>query len=119
MWQAGNLPDKLKNDADIFASTVTYPQAIEITSPNGGESIKRGTTKKVKWTTTLSPGARVRVEVWRNGQRAWVDGMTKNDGLYKLLIPDGTTVGEGYTIRIQDKADHTLFDESDGTFRIK
>jgi hypothetical protein len=61
-------------------STPTPTPIITVTSPNGGESWKRGTTHTISWDYAGTPGSTVKIE------------LLKGDALYKVLTP-GTSIG--------------------------
>jgi hypothetical protein len=89
---------------------------ITVTSPNGGESWKRGTVHAITWTSTGSVGANVKIELLKSGV---VKGTltTANDGSYSWTI--GTShLGTDYKIRITSTSNPAITDSSNNNFAI-
>jgi bacillopeptidase F len=111
----------MNSDKNIIA-TFAGP-SLTVTSPNGGETWKAGTFKKITWTYTGNPGAYVRIE------------LLKNDSLYSTIadrvgkgfngkgtrywhIPKDLPVGGDYKIRITSTTNGAHTDTSNNNFTI-
>ena len=74
---------------------------IKVTSPNGGENWIRGTTQTIKWNSTGSPGAYVKIELLKPGKlNQLIISSTPNDGLHPWLIPAAQAPGTDYKVKI-------------------
>jgi hypothetical protein len=94
-----------------------YSASIAITSPRSADQWCRGNKYKIQWTSTSNVYPRVKIRLYRAGQRIMgiVDD-TENDGEYEWKIPVGLETGV-YNIRV--KALNNLhFDDSD-QFKIE
>jgi hypothetical protein len=103
------------SDSD-FAITAGGSGTLTVTSPNGGEIWKRGTTHPITWTSVGTVGSYVKIELLKSGV---VKGTisTANDGYYLWTI--GTShLGTDYKIRITSTSNSAITDSSDGNFAI-
>lgn len=102
-----------------FSITGTPPAAsITVVSPNGGESIARGQTIDILWTSTGSVGANVRILARKGTSFATIAASTVNDGSFTYQIPATFPLGPGMTIEISSVATPAILDVRDGTFTI-
>ncbi len=92
---------------------------ITVTSPNGGEKWKRGTTKTITWTSGGYAGTNVKIELLKSGiVKQTIASSTANDGSQTWTIPAWLPIGLDYKVRITS-ADNPLYkDLSNGNFRI-
>ena len=98
--------------------TIPVP-TITVLSPNGTDIWTRGTTKTIKWNSTGSPGAYVRIELLKPGKpNQLIISSTPNDGLHPWLIPPAQTQGSDYKVKITSTANAAYNDTSDGNFTI-
>jgi len=88
---------------------------LRVTSPNGLESWKIGTTQKITWRSNVE---NVKIEFSTNDGLSWneITVQTENDGIYDWLAPNEDS--EQCRIRISDAANTMLADLSDTTFII-
>lgn len=92
---------------------------ITVTSPNGGEVWKRGTTKTIKWTTSGFAGSKVKIELLKSGKvKQTIATSTKNDGSQTWTIPTWLRTGSDYKIRITSTSNSAYTDISNNNFRI-
>jgi hypothetical protein len=104
-------------------SSRTPTPSITVTSPNGGESWKRGTTHTITWDYAGTPGSTVKIE------------LLKGDVLYKVLTPSTsigranhgsyswklsatTALGTNYKIRVTSISNSVNRDTSNANFII-
>lgn len=92
--------------------------SITVLSPNGGESLARGTTVEITWTSTGSIGANVKIVARKGTASSTLAGGTPNDGSYSWKIPATYPLGSGVTIEISSVATPSIIDTSNATFTI-
>jgi len=90
---------------------------ITVVSPNGGETLQRGATYPITWTSTGDIGASVKILVRRATSSAVVVSSTPNDGHFAWTVPN-YPVGSGYTIEISSVLAPTILDSSNGDFSL-
>lgn len=113
---ASNASVVSNNIALIVNGTVP---GIKVTSPNGGEKWIRGTTQTIKWNSTGSPGAYVRIELLKPGRpNQLIISSTLNDGLHPWLIPAAQMPGSDYKVKITSTINASINDTSDKNFII-
>jgi hypothetical protein len=92
---------------------------ITVTTPNGGEVWISGTTRDIRWDSSVDFTTTVNIELLRNNlvvdQLALNDD---NDGTFTWDIPVDQAIDFTYRIRVTATSDATIFDESDGDFTI-
>lgn len=106
-----------------FSITTPLQSSITVTSPNGGESWRRGTTQTISWTYAGNPGGYVKVVLYKNGvsQGAITTSTpigTGGSGSYSWTIPSTQTLGADYEIKVVSTTDSTIKDFSDAYFSI-
>jgi hypothetical protein len=115
------------SNGNFSITAVPVPPSITVTSPNGGESWKRGTTHPIMWTYTGDPGPNVRVEGIRFTiavPPAWftiVDSTpigSGGSGSYNWAIPASLTPANNYEIRVTSTTNSSYMDPCDGYFSI-
>jgi hypothetical protein len=96
---------------------------LTLTSPNGGEAWKRGSSQTITWTYSGQPGNAVRI-MFRNGENnprviaaAAAIGINGRGSLY-WKIPTNQLLGTKYRILIRSVSFSECRDESDRTFII-
>ena len=101
------------SDSYFSLSAVPY---IQVTSPNGGESWKVGSTQNITWNSSGTSG-NVKIEYSSNGGSSWstVVASTLDDGSHSWTIPN--TPSSNCLVRITD-TDGSPSDQSDGLFTI-
>jgi hypothetical protein len=99
----------------------TTPPSITVTSPNGGESWARGTSKTITWSYTGSPGSTVKVEFLKGGTPFYSENVpigSGGKGSYLWSIWSGRPTGSDYMVRIQSTSQTTIKDMSNNYFTI-
>ena len=95
------------------------PPSIIVVSPNGGENWTRGTTQTIKWNSSGSPGAYVKIELLKPGvANKVIISSTLNDGSHPWLIPATQAPGTDYKVKITSTTNASYTDTSDNTFTI-
>jgi hypothetical protein len=94
---------------------------VTVTSPNGGESWVRGTTRNVTWTST-NVNENVKITLHEGTSGTIYDTIvesTANDGSYSWPIPSSGLVGNIFRVRISP-VNHwgTGYDYSDNNFAL-
>jgi len=100
------------------ASFTILHSALEITSPNGGESWEQAAAHNVTWTSSGSPGANVKLEYSTNGGSSWTDiiASTPEDGTHSWTLPDDPSTN--CLVRITSTTYSFITDTSDAAFTI-
>ncbi|MDD3235331.1 MAG: Ser-Thr-rich GPI-anchored membrane family protein [Candidatus Cloacimonetes bacterium] len=95
------------------------PPAINISSPNGGESWQMGTIRSIMWTPTNLTG-NAKIELIRGSTIVSVisSSAPANNGLLSWLIPTTLTPAADYMIKISSLTHAGVFDFSNSTFSI-
>jgi YD repeat-containing protein len=102
---------------------ISIPDAIAVTSPNGGESWQAGTGRTISWTYTGNPGATVTIELLKGGVvNSTISASTPIGGdgwgSYSWAIPAGQTTGTDYRIRVTSTSNSAYVDTSDTDFAV-
>lgn len=107
------------NNSDYLPLKYKSVIGITVSSPNGGENWNRGTTRKINWTPSGSPGTYVRIELLKPGKKnQLIISSTPNDGSHPWLIPAAQAQGSDYKVRITSTANAAYNDTSDDNFTI-
>ena len=105
--------------APIWPSGGSGSNGVIVVSPNGGESLVRGITKTINWTSTGSPGANVKIELLKGGYvNSIINSYTLNDGSYSWTIPPTQTIGSDYKVRVKSTSNPAYSDTSNNNFAI-
>ena len=105
-------------DTSDYSFTIPTPN-ITIITPNGGETWRRGTTQTIRWNSSGSPGAYVKIELLKPGvANKVIIASTLNDGTHPWLIPATQAPGTDYKVRITSTTNAAYNDTSDKTFTI-
>ncbi|NJD53113.1 MAG: hypothetical protein FIB07_09635 [Candidatus Methanoperedens sp.] len=106
------------NDISDNNFTILTP-SFTVISPNGGENLRRGTTKIINWTSTESPGSYVKIELFKAGAlKSAITTYTLNDGSYPWPIPAALAPGSDYKVKITSTTNASVSDISDNNFTI-
>ncbi len=108
----------IKDESNATFTINPAPQpSITVTSPNGGETIKIGSTVPISWTSTRVSN-NVRISLYKNGTYVkTIASDVANNGSYSWTVGSETATS-GYAIRVTSSADDQLRDMSNGTFTI-
>jgi YD repeat-containing protein len=116
--------DELDNE---YSRTIQVQQKVvtqlTVTSPNGGQRWKAGSTYVIRWSYKGNPGPRVTVRLLKAGGSAKTissSALTGKNGKGSLAwrIPRTTTPGSRYKIRIISNKNRNWQDASNGYFTI-
>jgi hypothetical protein len=96
---------------------------ITVAYPNGGQTLYRDSTYKIRWTYTGNPGSYVKIELLKGGvlKRTITSKRTvgsSGSGYYNWTVPEGQTLGTDYTIRITSTTNTVFKDVSNANFTI-
>jgi len=106
-----------------YSNTLTVTcgeeDSITITSPNGGEDWKLGSTHNITWSSQGDPGSYVKIRLYMGGSfESTITSSTDNDGSYSWTIPADQTTDSEYKIRITSTNNSSCDDYSDDYFTI-
>ncbi|MEE9119193.1 MAG: Ser-Thr-rich GPI-anchored membrane family protein, partial [Calditrichia bacterium] len=105
------------NVFDFSDTTFTFIKEITVLSPNGGEAWLVGSTQTIGWTDNITE--RVAIDLFKSDTLyTIIEFSTTSDGSYNWIIPDSTTPGSDYKIKITSVDDPDVFDFSDNNFTI-
>jgi hypothetical protein len=92
-------------------------QKLSLTSPNGRELLRSGTTHTLSW-ISVGAIATVKLEFSSDAGNTWtmITAVTENDGTYVWTVPD--LISDHGLIRISDANDGDPADASDASFSI-
>lgn len=115
-----SLGETIGTDFDILCATANIPtHPLILTSPNGGEGWKAGSSHTIRWVSTEVGVLSVKLELLRNGGVIQViESSTPNDGEYEWDISAETNPGKGYRVRVTSTTASEISDRSDKGFRI-
>jgi hypothetical protein len=112
------VTDKNNDRVEVF-----YCPILQVTSPNGGETWKRGSPHTITWKYSGNPEASVRIELLKGTavNRVISAGTSLGSGgsgsfPWTILSTQGT--GTTYRIRINSTSNAAVTDTGDGTFTI-
>jgi CSLREA domain-containing protein len=105
--------------SDETFSIEDVPTSITVTSPNGGEAWRLGTQPRIRWDSSGSPGADVKIQLFKGGilVRTIIDS-TPNNGWYDWFISSEFQLASDYRINVTSTTNSTYSDSSDGDFSI-
>jgi hypothetical protein len=112
---------KARVTSGSIAST-TNP-SITITSPSGGETWTRGTTKTITWSYTGSPGSTVEIDLVKGGTTVGtiansVPTGSGGKGSYSWPISSTVTTGSDYRVSVQSTSQTAIKDISSNYFTL-
>jgi hypothetical protein len=97
-------------DWDSF--TLTVP-TITVTTPNGGETLRPGSSVNLTWSDNLAEN--VRIELYKGTTLAQT---IATSGLYNWVLPTNLVYGSDYKLRITSVTDGNISDFSNQAFSI-
>jgi len=112
------LDDKIYDVSDGFFIIEDPP--ITVTSPNGGEEWKLGSTQTITWSLGPDHGSLVEIQLWKNDQYhdRIASSVDENQGYYKWSIPRNYPPGDDYKIKIIELDGTGYSDSSDSYFSL-
>ncbi|MFH1144126.1 MAG: Ser-Thr-rich GPI-anchored membrane family protein [Candidatus Eisenbacteria bacterium] len=127
-WRCGDVEDGYRirvtdlgtgtsatNDTDF---SIRPPCALDVSYPDGGESIVNGSWIAITWDTTACCGDHVELELLRDGESCGqIEASTDNDGTHAWLAAQCDSHETGYQVRIIDLSTSNS-NVSDATFAI-
>lgn len=94
-----------------------YANGINVSSPNGGESLLPNTQNTITWASGM--GGNVKIELLKGGSLCrLISASTPNDESFTWTFSTGLIVGNDYKIKITTLTDPTKFDVSTSNFTI-
>jgi surfactin synthase thioesterase subunit len=128
-----NIPFALESGSDytVKITSITNPgitdvsnlnftiigNQVAVTSPNGGENWKIGSTQVITWTDNLTGS--VEIQLFKGGVfKSSITESTPSDGTFTWNIPTSLTQASDYRISISSVDDGTIFDQSDTDFTL-
>ena len=107
-----------KDFSDAAFSVAKAPCTLQLTSPNGGEAVERGSQIAITWSGTL-PGGTVKLVLFKAGTKhSVIAADVPNTGSYAWNVPGKLPIASNYKIRVLATADNTCRDFSDAAFSI-
>jgi len=108
-----------QNYAASNGSPPPPPPSIIVDSPDGGESLQRGTSYNINWSSFGGVGSDVRIELFKGGVlNLKITSSTENDGSYVWSIPSNQTIDSDYQIKITSTTNSSYYDYSNDNFSI-
>jgi inhibitor of cysteine peptidase len=107
------------SDASNAPFTIAAP-SITVTSPNGGETLSRGSVVPIKWSYAGNPGANVKIELY-NGtilNRTITSSTSLGTGSFNWTIPSTQALGSNFKIKITSTTNSAISDTSNAAFTI-
>jgi len=94
--------------------------AVTVVSPNGGETLTRGTVVPITWSYTGDPGENAIIELYNGSMLSSTitSSTSLSAGSYNWTIPSSQAFGSNYTIKVTSTTNSAISDTSDGPFTI-
>ncbi|MHC1707256.1 MAG: Ser-Thr-rich GPI-anchored membrane family protein [Bacteroidales bacterium] len=106
------------NDQKMETSDEDPAPVVTVTSPNGGESLPKGSTFNINWDFNF--GGNVKIELYKNEVFYSIIAVsTLCDGGYNWVVPTLAETGSSYRIKISSVLNPAITDWSDNTFTIQ
>jgi|GEM_PF-1792460 len=85
--------------------------SVTVTSPNGGEIWKKGSTYDITW-DTVGDLPLIEIDLYKGGlyERAIGSGLS-NNGFYSWLVPNDIVEGSDYKIRVEGAIDSVISED--------
>jgi 5-hydroxyisourate hydrolase-like protein (transthyretin family) len=115
------ISDTSNNNFNLTPATTT--PSITLTSPNGGEIWKRGTSHTVTWSYTGSPGSTVKIMLVKGSTEVGtiissVSIGSGGTGTYTWPIYSSGLTGSDYKVKVLSVSQPTIFDMSNNYFKL-
>ena len=94
------------------------PGHINVNSPNGGETLLKGSVHQITWSSTGIVGSNVKIEILKGNAVIGTFANTINDGAYTWTLLSSYATGTDYKIRITSLTYPEISDTSDNSFII-
>jgi transcriptional regulator CtsR len=109
---------------EASATALPLSTTITVTSPDGGETWVAGSTQTIRWTYGGSPGAYVKIELFKGGvfNRTISSSRsvgTGGSGSYSWAVPSTQVSGSDYRVKITSTSNATYTDTSNADLTIK
>lgn len=120
LWIKGN--DGSVNPTDYtdadFSIINALNGSITVTSPNGGETLSRGSTEAITWTSSGEVG-NVKIDYSIDSGKNWstIASSTANDGSHSWTLPSDVT-SDDCLVKVSDTSEPLITDVSNTTFTI-
>jgi hypothetical protein len=121
---AGGVITPVPTPASTSLPTPTPTATITVTSPDGGESWLRGTTRTITWSYTGSPGSTVRIVLTKAGTE--VGTITSSTsigssgrGSYSWPISSEGLTGSDFLVSVRSTSQSTIRDLSNNYFTLR
>jgi phage-related protein len=106
---------------DVSNATFTIPSPVNVTYPNGGETLVGCATASIAWTKTTCLGTWNLAYSTNNGS-TWTDIVNVNDNgsanqTYNWTVPNGITASQAL-VRVRSYNYNTITDQSNAVFNI-
>jgi PKD repeat protein len=115
------ISDTSNNNFNLTPATTT-PE-ITVTSPNGGETWKRGTSKTITWSYAGSPGSTVKIVLLKGSTQVGTISASTSIGTGGIgsytwqIYPTGGT-GSDYKVSIESLSHPTIKDSGNNYFKL-
>jgi surface protein len=105
------------NSDAVFSVVESVTKELKLTSPKGGEQIKKGSTFTITWTSANITG-NIKIELLKDSGNPVViaDNIDVSAGSYEWSV--NTDAGDNYSIKITSATDNNFTDKSTATFSI-
>jgi len=116
-FQIYSVEDKTKVAfSDEFGFTVC---PLQITAPNGGETVWTGNNCTITWNNLDVPEYHVKIKLYKNNQfHSWISYPTPNTGTYTWMVPLSLATASDYKIVVYIAEFESVIDYSDAAFTI-
>jgi len=97
--------------------------SIKVTTPNGGERLKLGTSQTISWNYTGNPGSTVKIVLLKGGKEVgtikdiWATG-SNGKGSCTWPVSSSVPIGSDFAVSVQSINQTTIKDLSDNYFTI-
>ena len=104
----------------VYSALVGLADSLTLTSPNGGESWKRGSIQTITWSFEGNPGTQLKILLLVGAitKRTLGSRVALGAGSFNWKVPLDMPKGKNYRIRIISSQNAALSDSSDGPFSI-
>ncbi|RLE26678.1 MAG: hypothetical protein DRJ65_05010 [Acidobacteria bacterium] len=116
------IKDKDDSESFVVSNDFTITNAsgctVEVTKPMEGDTVYKEEIFTMVWNSMGSCGSRVALDLYKNtGYVLQIEGDAPNNGEWSGTISGEFATGSGYSVRVGDLGDSTIYDSS-GRFTI-